>query len=170
MKKTYILSIIIGLVSLFTNAQSGIITGTLNDGEYNDVLPFANVIIKGTQTGALSDFEGKYSLEMQPGTYSIAFSFVGYQTQEINDVIINNGETVIVDVTLNASAAMLDEVVIKASLKRSTASSVLTFQRNSINLMDGLSLESIKTSGASNIASAVKNIPGVSVKEGNMFM
>jgi len=166
MKKTYILSIIIGLVSLFTNAQSGIITGTLNDGEYNDVLPFANVIIKDTQTGALSDFEGKYSLEMQPGTYSIAFSFVGYQTQEINDVIINNGETVIVDVTLNASTAMLDEVVINTSLKRSTASSVLTFQRNSINLMDGLSLESIKTSGASNIASAVKNIPGVSVQGG----
>jgi len=166
MKNTYILSLILGFVSFFANGQSGIITGTVNDGEYNDILPFANVIIKDTQTGVLSDFEGKYSFELQPGTYTVVFSFVGYKTQEINEVQVKNGETVIVDITLNATAAKLDEVVIRTSLKRSTESSVLTLQKNSINLMDGLSLESIKASGASDIASAVKNIPGVSVQGG----
>ena len=166
MKKSITLTIIAGLLSFITFAQSGIITGTVNDGEYNDILPFANVIIKDSQRGALSDFEGKYSLELKPGIYTVQFSFVGYQTLEINEVIVKNGETIIVDVTLKASTAKLDEVIITTSLKRNTEASILHLQRNSVKLMDGLSLESIKNSGASDIASAVKNIPGVSVQRG----
>ena len=166
MKKSITLTIIVGLLSFITFAQSGIITGTVNDGEYNDILPFANVIIKDSQRGALSDFEGKYSLELKPGIYTVQFSFVGYQTLEINEVIVKNGETIIVDVTLKASTAKLDEVIITTSLKRNTEASILYLQRNSVKLMDGLSLESIKNSGASDIASAVKNIPGVSVQRG----
>ena len=166
MKKSITLTIIVGLLSFITFAQSGIITGTVNDGEYNDILPFANVIIKDSQRGALSDFEGKYSLELKPGIYTVQYSFVGYQTLEINEVIVKNGETIIVDVTLKASTAKLDEVIITTSLKRNTEASILHLQRNSVKLMDGLSLESIKNSGASDIASAVKNIPGVSVQRG----
>ena len=166
MKKSITLTIIVGLLSFIAFAQSGIITGTVNDGEYNDILPFANVIIKDSQRGALSDFEGKYSLELKPGIYTVQYSFVGYQTLEINEVIVKNGETIIVDVTLKASTAKLDEVIITTSLKRNTEASILHLQRNSVKLMDGLSLESIKNSGASDIASAVKNIPGVSVQRG----
>ena len=166
MKKSITLTIIVGLLSFIAFAQSGIITGTVNDGEYNDILPFANVIIKDSQRGALSDFEGKYSLELKPGIYTVQFSFVGYQTLEINEVIVKNGETIIVDVTLKASTAKLDEVIITTSLKRNTEASILHLQRNSVKLIDGLSLESIKNSGASDIASAVKNIPGVSVQRG----
>ena len=166
MKKTSLLILIISLLSFSSFSQSGIITGTVNDGEYNDILPFANVIIKDSQRGALSDFEGKYSLELKPGIYTVQFSFVGYQTLEINEVIVKNGETIIVDVTLKASTAKLDEVIITTSLKRNTEASILHLQRNSVKLMDGLSLESIKNSGASDIASAVKNIPGVSVQRG----
>ena len=166
MKKSITLTIIVGLLSFIAFAQSGIITGTVNDGEYNDILPFANLIIKDSQRGALSDFEGKYSLELKPGIYTVQYSFVGYQTLEINEVIVKNGETIIVDVTLKASTAKLDEVIITTSLKRNTEASILHLQRNSVKLMDGLSLESIKNSGASDIASAVKNIPGVSVQRG----
>ena len=138
MKKSITLTIIAGLLSFITFAQSGIITGTVNDGEYNDILPFANVIIKDSQLGALSDFEGKYSLELKPGIYTVQFSFVGYQTLEINEVIVKNGETTVVDVTLKASTAKLDEVIITTSLKRNTESSILYLQRNSVKLMDGL--------------------------------
>ena len=166
MKKTLLLLIALGLFSSTLFSQSGIITGTVNDGEYNDILPFANVIIKGTLDGTLTDFEGKYTIELEPGTYTLEFSFVGYQTQEISVISVKNGETVIVNTTLKAATALLDQVVISTSLRRSTEESVLQLQKNSINLMDGLSLESIKNSGASDIASAVKKIPGVSVQRG----
>src|SRR5690606_18287175 len=115
----YLLSIFI-LTPLFTNAQSTNLTGTIFDGEYNDVLPFASVVVKGTETGAISDFEGDFQLALEEGTYTIVFSFVGYETKEISDVVITKGDVTELDVTLNISTGMLDEVVISTSLRRNT--------------------------------------------------
>ncbi|MDT0606662.1 TonB-dependent receptor [Croceitalea rosinachiae] len=147
-------------------AQDGVLTGTLNDGEFNDVLPFANVLIKGTTTGTTSDFDGKYTLDLEEGTYTIVFSYVGYQTKEITDVIITSGKETIVDVTLNPAANQLDEVVVTTTVSKNTEASVLNLQKRSVALLDGLSIQSIKRTGASDIASAVKNVPGVSVQGG----
>ncbi|MDR9400008.1 MAG: carboxypeptidase-like regulatory domain-containing protein, partial [Psychroflexus sp.] len=86
-KITQILFIIsFGLCSFFTHAQNGYITGTVKDGELNDVLPFAEVTVKETTKGSTTDFEGKYSIEIEPGTYTLVFSFVGYETKEITGV------------------------------------------------------------------------------------
>ncbi len=164
MKKILLLAII----GLFVQVgfSQGVVSGKVLDGEYNDVLPFANVIVKETQTGTTSDFEGKYNLKLEPGTYTFSFSFVGYQTVEIAEVVVKQGETTNLDVTLKASAGQLDEVVIKTTAKQNTAAAVLSIQQNSVSLMDGLSLETINKTGASNIASAVTNVPGVSVQNG----
>jgi len=72
------------LVSLSTIAQTGIISGTLTDKETGgQPLPFANVLLKGTQKGSQTDFDGNYIItNVEPGTYTIEFSFVGYQTTE----------------------------------------------------------------------------------------
>ena len=59
-------------------SQTTGVSGTINDGEFNDVLPFANIVIKDTQTGTTSDFEGRYRLELEPGTYTLVFSFVKF--------------------------------------------------------------------------------------------
>lgn len=165
MKKLFFLAVL-GLFVQTSFGQTGTLAGTINDGEFNDVLSFANVIVKGTTTGTTSDFEGDYSLELEAGNYTIVYSFVGYQTQEITDVVIKAGETTTVSVTLNPSAANLDEVVITTTLRQNTESAVLSFQKNSVNLLDGLSIESIKKTGASNVASAVRQVPGVSVQGG----
>jgi len=147
-------------------AQNGTISGKIMDGEFNDVLPFANVAIKGTTVGTTSDFEGAYSLDIEPGTYTVTFSFLGYTTQEITGVVVEANQTVAVNVTLQPAASQLDEVVLTTTVRKNTEASVLNLQKNSVTLMDGLSLESIKATGASNIASAIKRVPGVSVQEG----
>lgn len=147
-------------------AQTGTISGKIMDGEFNDVLPFANVTIKGTTTGATSDFEGAYSLDVTPGTYTVSFSFLGYTTQEVTGVVVGENQTISVNATLQPAASQLDEVVLTTTVRKNTEASVLNLQKNSVTLMDGLSLESIKATGASNIASAIKRVPGVSVQEG----
>lgn len=160
------LLIILSFISFISFSQSGKLSGTLYDGEYNDILSFATVVVKGTSTGTTSDFEGDYLLELQEGIYTILYSFVGYETKEISEVEIKAGETTIVDVTLNASSGMLDEVVITTTARRNTEQSVLNLQKNSITVMDGLSIEGMRKTGAGDVASAVKNIPGVSVQGG----
>ena len=77
---------------------------------------------------------------------------------------VEANEDVIVDVTLNTNS--LETVVITTTVRKNTESAVLDLQKNSITLLDGLSAQGIKSSGASNIANAVKNVPGVSIQGG----
>lgn len=147
-------------------SQNGVLTGTLYDGELNDVLPFANITVESANKGAITDFEGKYNLEMQPGVYTVSYTFVGYETKNITDVVVESDKETIINVTLNPSASQLNEVVITTTARRNTEQSVLNLQRKSVSQIDGLSIESINKSGASDLAAAVKNVPGVSVQGG----
>ncbi|WP_248724405.1 TonB-dependent receptor [Seonamhaeicola sp. ML3] len=165
MKNIYVfLLLFLGSV-LAASSQTGTLAGNILDGEYNnEPMAFANVIVKGTTIGTTSDFDGKYQLNLETGTYTVIFSFVGYQTKEISDVVIQSGQVVDLDVTLSSNS--LDEIVITTSIKRNTESAVLDIQKKSVTLLDGLSAQSIKSSGASNLATAVKSVPGVSVVGG----
>ena len=146
------------------NGQTGKRAGTIMDGEFNETMAFANVLIKNTTKGTTSDFDGKYSIDVEAGNYTLVFSYIGYQTIEISDVVVKSNDEVIVDVTLNTNS--LETVVITTTVRKNTESAILDLQKKSITLLDGLSAQSIKSSGASNIANAVKNVPGVSIQGG----
>jgi len=148
----------------FAFSQTGTVAGNLIDGEFVEPLAFGNILVKGTTTGTTSDFDGKYELELEPGTYTLVFSFVGYNTQEIVDVIIKPGEVTTLDVTLETNS--LDTIILTTSVKRNSESAVLNLQKKSVTLLDGLSAESIKSSGAGDVAEAVKSVPGVSIQGG----
>lgn len=163
-KKIYSLLILLLFTFGFAHAQKGKIAGNVIDGEFVEPMAFANILVKGTTTGTNSDFDGKYELELDPGTYTIVFSYVGYATQEISDVVVKAGEVVTLDVTLKTNS--LDAIVITTSIKRNTENAVLDLQKKSVVVLDGLSAQSIKSSGASNLASAVKSVPGVSIEGG----
>ena len=159
--KLFVLLILI--FPAFSFAQ-GAVNGTITEASTGNPLPGANVVVKGTTNGTTSDFDGKYQIDLEPGTYTIVFSFVGYTTQEISDVVIKAGEVTPLDVTLGTNS--LETIVITTSAKRNTETSVLNLQKKSVVVLDGLSAQSIKSTGASNLASAVKNIPGVSIEGG----
>lgn len=147
------------------NAQSGILAGNVIDGDYNnEPMAFANILIKGTTTGTTSDFDGKYQLDLDPGTYTVIFSFVGYETKEISGVIINSGQTTDLDISLASNS--LDEIVITTSVRKNTENAVLQLQKKSVTLMDAMSAQGIKKTGAGDVATAVKSVPGVSVQGG----
>ncbi len=162
--KTLILFSLTILTALNVVAQTGKISGTIMDGEFNEPMAFANILIKNTTKGTTSDFDGKYNIDIEPGLYTVVFSYIGYQTIEISDVNVVADDDVILDVTLNTNS--LENVIITTTVRKNTESAVLDLQKKSITMLDGLSAQIIKSSGASNIASAVKNVPGVSIQGG----
>ncbi|APY08050.1 SusC/RagA family TonB-linked outer membrane protein [Winogradskyella sp. J14-2] len=82
------------------------VSGTVTDKANAMPLPGVNVLIKGTSRGASTDFDGKFSIDVNQGE-TVVVSYVGYKTQEI----IFNGQSTI-DVSLEEDAAQLDEVVL----------------------------------------------------------
>lgn len=164
-KNKYLINILFLCLSFTIGfAQTGKVAGTVIDGDFTEPLAFANILVKGTTTGTTSDFDGKYAIDLEEGVYTLAFSFVGYNTKEITDVVIKADQVITLDVTLTTNS--LEAVVVTTSVKRNTENAVLNLQKKSVNLLDGLSAQSIKKTGAGDIAAAVKSVPGVSVQGG----
>ncbi len=110
-----ILSIIV-LVSQFSFAgTTGKLAGRVTAKESGEPLIGANVMIEGSVLGAATDLDGNfYILQIPPGTYSIRFSMIGYQSLVINDVRMMVDLTTTANGVLAESAVGLEEVVVQA--------------------------------------------------------
>ncbi len=83
------------------------VSGTITDAASGDVMPGVNIQAKGTVTGAISDSDGKYTIELTDRNSTLVFSFIGYVSQEISV----GGKTT-VDVALVQETTSLQEVVV----------------------------------------------------------
>jgi TonB-dependent receptor len=166
--KHYILFCALLVSSIIVGQNKGSIAGKLIDKEYNnEPLPFANILIKGTTTGTTSDIDGLYSFEnLTSGNYTLIFSFVGYEIQEINVIVVANKVTTL-DVTMGASAASLDEVVIKTTTRKESEAALLLDQKKAVVIKQSIGAEELSRKGVSDAAGAVTKISGISKQEGS---
>lgn len=154
-------------LSLTGFAQSGKIRGTVYEDATGETLIGVTVYIKGTTNGAVTDFDGKFEINTQPGTYDVQVSFVSYETITITGVEVKSGEvTLLENISLKESVEELEEVIITAEVIKDSESALLTVKRKSANLMDGISAAKFKKIGDSDAAGAVKRVTGVSVEGG----
>lgn len=103
--KLTVLIIVLNAQSL--SAQNRTISGKVVD-ENNVPLPGASVVFKGTNTGAVTDFDGNYQIKIsETGSSILQYSYVGYLTQEITVAT-----KTIINVSLQPDIAALDEVVV----------------------------------------------------------
>lgn len=92
---------------LWAHAQSRLVTGVVTSSADNSPIPGANVVVKGSTTGTVTDAEGKFSLNVLADATTLIISFIGYTTK---DAVIPASNYVAV--TLAASAEELQEVVV----------------------------------------------------------
>lgn len=104
--------ILIFILSLTTIAFSQTkISGKVTDASTGDPIPGASVIIENTTIGTSTDFDGNFSLEGNTSTYTLVFSYIGYETQKVEI----NAETSTLNISLKEDASQLDEVVVSAN-------------------------------------------------------
>ena len=73
-------TIVILFVSFPLLAQLGSIKGKVIDGTTQEAIPFANVVIEGTQNGTATDFDGNFTISnVNPGYVKLDISVVGYE-------------------------------------------------------------------------------------------
>ncbi len=167
LQKIFTLSLL-SLLS-FSNlySQDGFIRGAILDDATNEYLPGVRVSVKDQPKGAYTDLDGKFSIKIAPGTYSLIISFIDYDTVAINDVEVIAGEVKLLDeIRLGEQVNNFDGVTITAERKRDTENAVLSLKMKSPNMIDGISSAAFRKTGDSDAASAMKRVPGVSLAGG----
>jgi len=140
---------------LTAQVGSGTLKGEIMDLDASEPLPFASVVLflNGNQvSGTNTDFDGKYTIKpVQPGTYDVLISFVGYQSQKITGVKITANKIQFVDAELSAGVLMQEAEVVEYTvplIDKDGGASGGTVTREDIDKMPGRSAASIATTVA----------------------
>ena len=138
-------------------AQTTSISGTVKDAS-GDGLAGVNIVVKGRVIGTITNTSGEYSLSVnQAPPFTLAFSFIGFGTQEIE---ITKAETKL-DVSMEEQTLLGQEVVVSASrAEESILQSPVTIEK--------MDLLAIKQAATPDFYDALANVKGVQVNSGSL--
>jgi TonB-dependent receptor len=171
-KKTILfLPLILSFIGL---SQTGTIEGVVLDKEMNESpLPFANVIVKGSSMGTTTDFDGKFALaNLSPGTYTLVFSFVGYETRSLENVVVEGGKFTQLSISLGPGNNVLDEVIVQVVTSREREEALLLDRKNAVSIKESIGAAELTKLGVSDAADATTKISGINKTEnsGDVFV
>ncbi|MEM6395569.1 MAG: TonB-dependent receptor [Bacteroidota bacterium] len=136
-------------------AQAVDIYGSVVDAKTQEPLIGVSIAIEGTTNGTFTDLDGKFQLSVEPGSYNITATYVGYETSTRTNLIVTSRGNDALNFELQ-SGVTISEVVVRAN----------PFQVNRLTpvSLQKLSPEEIKTYPGSNndVARTVQSLPGVS--------
>lgn len=159
--KNYLLSLLL-FFPIVLLSQTGNIQGKISD-ENGIYLPGANIVIASLSKGAISDFDGKFTiLDVPSGTYTLSVSYLGYADLD-QEIIIKDNETSLVSLFVLPKSMELDGVEVSAYVL-SGQSKALNTQKTNLNITNVVSTDQIGKFPDANIGDAVKRIPGITMQ------
>lgn len=93
-------------------AQTGSITGRITSTDGAAPIVGAHVVVVGTPTGAIAHDDGSYTIRVNPGTYTVRATRIGFSPDSVTGVVVTSGGTVTANIQLKAAATKLNEVVV----------------------------------------------------------
>ncbi|WKB82490.1 TonB-dependent receptor [Cellulophaga lytica] len=160
--KIKILFLIVALCSAAAMAQNGNVSGTISD-ENGIYVPGASVMITSLKKGAVTDFDGHFSLvDIPVGTYELKITYLGYADSK-QSVTVSANNTTAVSIYLQPKSVELDGVEVMGYGLGSQAKALNT-QKNNLNITNVVSTDQIGKFPDANIGDAVKRISGITMQ------
>ncbi len=155
--KAKLLVLLTILASSLLYAQNGIIQGRVYNAINNEPLPFAAVLVQGTEVGVSTDIDGRYKIEgLEPGLYNLEAQFLGFKTKAIFEVPVTNAKPAQVDFPMEEESQQLEEVVVTVQNKfEKTAESPVSVKKLGINEIQR------NPGGNQDISRVIQSLPGV---------
>jgi hypothetical protein len=152
-----ILSFAIGLFSNFSYAQTtGSIQGKIVNKQNNEPIPFANIVVWGTNIGSTSDFDGNFLFAgLAPGFIELRVSAVGFKPYVASSIMVTNARASFLQIEMEETAVELEGVVVKASPFRRSDESPVSLQRIGISEIEK------NPGGNRDISRVIQSLPGV---------
>ena len=162
---SFLLTLIFTSFSFWASAQSSI-SGTISDEDLGEGLISAYVFVENTEKAAATDFDGKYNIQIEPGTYTIKITYIGYADKVVTDVIVKDNETTYLDISMSSGTQEMEEVVVTAKVIERSENAVMMLQKKSFKIQDGISSQEMSKLSVGSVASAMKKITGATVQDG----
>lgn len=148
----------------------GSIQGMLYDVNSGEALIGANVLIVGTTFGSATNIEGRYSIaNVPPGIYTLAISYLGYETSVVRDVRVASGQATTLDFKLKPSSTQLQDIEIIGN-KALSGNVIETNELAMINdiktsplIITGISAQQISRSVDQDAGEVARRLPGVTL-------
>lgn len=163
--KNFLFSTILFLFSFGAFAQSSI-SGTITDADLGEGLISAYIFVEGTDMAFVTDFDGKYSIKIEPGTYTLSVKYVGYADKIVKDVIVKENEVTFLDILMSSGSKEMEEVIVTAKFIERSENAVMMLQKKSFKIQDGISSQEMSKLSVGSVASAMKKITGATVQDG----
>ncbi|WP_235954528.1 SusC/RagA family TonB-linked outer membrane protein [Cyclobacterium salsum] len=147
----------------FANAQTTV-SGVVSD-ETGFGIPGVTILLKGTSEGTVTDFDGKYKIEIDESDAILVFSSIGFDSQEIDvgtknqiDVVLKEDVTGLTEIVVTALGVEREEKALGYSVQRLDGEDLATVK--AINPINGLSgkLSGVYITGSGNGPTASANI------------
>lgn len=145
-------------------SAQGVVTGVVTDATTHQPVLGATVLVSGTTKGAASDADGRFRIGgLAAGTYTLDVTMITYKTARMTGVVVRDTQTTTIAVVLEEAAEQVDEVVVTAVRRSNSESAVNIDVRNSLQVVSGVSSQSIAKTQDRDAGEVVRRIPGISL-------
>ena len=170
MKRYYLLGFLLLFINALAVAQPGTLAGKVTDKKTSEGVIGATVLVTGSILAAPVNVDGGYTLPLEPGTYSITITYVGYKPLTFAGIVIKSGETTTLNGTMEESATSLGDVVVTGVKQTGTEVALIQDLKKSEVVVSGMSNDQIVKTLDRDAAEVVKRIPGVTVQNNNFIV
>lgn len=147
----------------------GAIVGVVTDAVERETTPEAQVSVVGTRYKTIADFDGRFRLELPPGTYTLRIYVELHRPSVIKGVVVKAGELERFDVEVLPDESSVDTVEIVQDVDRASVEGLLLTRQRSASVGDGVGRAEISKTPASNAAQATQRVVGATIV-GNRFV
>ncbi|MFN5581618.1 carboxypeptidase regulatory-like domain-containing protein [Gemmatimonas sp.] len=148
-------------------AATGKITGRIVDATTGQPIPAAQVQVVGTQFGAQSGVDGRYTLLRIPsGTITLQVRRIGYGPKSVTGLVLPANGALEQDISLKSAELQLAAISVTATKEKGSVNDALNQQKNATNVVNAITAEQIARSPDGDAAAAAQRVSGVTVQDG----
>ncbi len=153
--------------SVTLTAQTGKITGKIINAGSGRPLNNATIILIEKNRTETADQNGNFTFSrLEPGTYSVKCSYSGHVEKTVTDIVVKNNDNTVINISLDEKVS--GGVVVTAKRVKAageTVASLLVVQKNSANVMDGITQQQIKLTPDRSASDVMKRVSGASIQD-----
>ncbi len=144
----------------------GAVVGVVTDTKFRESIIEAPVTVVGTKFRAFTDMEGRFRLELPPGTYSIRVRYEMHQPTRVDTIVVTAGKITRVDPSLEPDESSIETVEITTDADKTSLEGQTLERRRSAAVGDGVGRAEIARTPDRNAAEAARRVVGASIVGG----